>query len=264
MADVVISPEFEKAFPNMVRKSMYFGVRCVGYDESRQLTLALMLAVWNQDRAGTGERAGLTLTAPELHNGMRTMIVKNWLHDRHRTETKGALYAAVAEKLDLTAEEFRVVMIEEQEQLLGFLADESEIAQPYLRATEPKAFDPDIEQITDFMADALPEEDDILVQHRLANDPDFFEKAWPLLRAWHLRLTDEAFDDSDRQRIESWAQKVGAHFDDRVPGTEQGRWRRAYFLSDTELQALWKDFQELAPATPTQEQLEALSSEDED
>lgn len=263
-ANVLISPQFEKAFPHMARKAMYFGVRCVGFDEARQVTLALMLAAWNQDRAGDPDRAATSLTAPELHDGMRTIIVKNWLRERRRADARGALYAAVAEQLDLLPEEFRLEMIDEQQQLRRYLEDEDDVATAFAEDDEPPRFDPDIEQITDFMTDALSEEDDILVQHRLTHDPDFFEKAWPLLRAWQLRITDEAFDDSEQQRIDAWAQKVAASFDQGVPGGEPGRWRRAYFLSDAELQALWKDFQELAPVTPSREELDRLAEEDEE
>jgi hypothetical protein len=93
--------------------------------------------------------------------------------------------------------------------------------------------DPDMVLITDYLANALSFEAEAAVERRMKEDEAFFEKAWPLLRAWQ-RTDDEhaaprrvsrgvgTFTDEIRsmaavravpvQRQESWIARLGRLF----------------------------------------------------
>lgn len=44
--------------------------------------------------------------------------------------------------------------------------------------------DPDLALISDYLADALSFDEQALVERRMKDDEAFFEKVWPLVRAW--------------------------------------------------------------------------------
>jgi hypothetical protein len=54
---------------------------------------------------------------------------------------------------------------------------------PYTRASDD-AVDPDIALITDYLANTLSFDEEALVERRMRDDEKFFEKVWPLVRAW--------------------------------------------------------------------------------
>ena len=53
----------------------------------------------------------------------------------------------------------------------------------YHRATD-EPLDPDIVLITDYLANTLSLDDEANVERRMRDDEAFFEKVWPLVRAW--------------------------------------------------------------------------------
>ena len=137
---------------NAMTGAMYFAVRCVGFAAGQELTLLTALAAWNQHRGPAPHRYDATaVTAPELHHALQSMIVQRWMQRRRRSDERGALYAAVAANLDVPAEDFRVLMIDEQQQLHGFLTGETAVQSTFDTDSEFVELDPDIELITDFL-----------------------------------------------------------------------------------------------------------------
>jgi hypothetical protein len=53
----------------------------------------------------------------------------------------------------------------------------------YDRASDDR-MDPDILLITDYLANALSIEEEAAVERRMRDDEAFFDKVWPLVRAW--------------------------------------------------------------------------------
>jgi hypothetical protein len=55
----------------------------------------------------------------------------------------------------------------------------------YDRGTDDAdAIDPDLALISDYLADVLSFDEQALVERRMKDDEAFFEKVWPLVRAW--------------------------------------------------------------------------------
>jgi hypothetical protein len=53
----------------------------------------------------------------------------------------------------------------------------------YDRASD-EGMDPDIVLITDYLANMLSADEEASVERRMKDDEAFFEKVWPLIRAW--------------------------------------------------------------------------------
>jgi hypothetical protein len=244
-----VEPEFRRVFTKLVRQSMYYAVRFVGYDAARTITLFVAITIWRRIRpGGLGGYDISRLTAPAVHAILREFIVHQFATARRRLPFEpGEAYRDGARAGGITPEEVRTDIVSSLSYVRSVLAGEYIGRDPTDEDVARMALDEDVGTITDYMTQALTPEDDVLVEARLKGDADFFEKIWPVVRIWDRRTSFGKGVDEAESPLAAWAAAEVEAAAKEIPGEGEAKWRKGYRVSDDEIAEMWKQFVLIAP-----------------
>lgn len=238
-------PPFKQAFDFIAHEGMAYGVRHAGYIKARELTIIVALTIRKEQDEGRMRPGRADLTVPLVRDMIRGLIVSDWKKWRRprRTRVPGGTFATGAKQLDTTAEEMRKQAIGSNWLLRAILAgselpdipDEGGI--PALAGR-----DADIALVTNYLYLELSDVETQRLEHRLADDAEFFEKVWPLVRVNELGLNLYSFIDDEGNLVSLPEMK-----DEKSPlyAFDAGSWWVEYPISKRELATMEEIFEEL-------------------
>jgi hypothetical protein len=239
-----IAGRFKSTFDFIAHEGMAFAVRHAGYLKARELTIVTALTIRKEQEEGRLRASRADVTVPLLHEMLTHLIISDWKKSRRPRawELCGQAYAMGARELGTTAEETRETAIGSNWLFRVILGGEElpEIPEAGIRALADR--DADIALVTDYLYLHLSDVEAKLMEDRLAEDAEFFEKAWPLVRANELGLDLYDFVDDEGNLVTPPQAK-----DESSPlyAYDHGSWRLEYPISRQELATMEEIFSEL-------------------
>ena len=238
-------PPFKQAFDFIAHEGMAYGVKHAGYLKARELTIIVALTIRKEQDEGRMRPGRADLTVPLVRDMIRGLIVGDWKKGRRprRARVPGGTFATGAKELDATAEEVRNQAIGSNWLLRSILAGTELPDIPEdggIQALAGK--DAAIALVTDYLYLELSDVESQRLEHRLADDAEFFEKVWPLVRVNELGLNLYSFIDDSGNLVSLPEMK-----DEQSPlyAFDAGSWWVEYPISKNELATMAEIFEEL-------------------